>query len=310
MLFLTKNRNRFASNWKILCQYNILNLANMKHTQKLFIIACLLACLLPSYGQENTLTADGLYPKYNVPSYQNEKGTMLTAEMLKNKNFHIPSTDADIIRGELEKATANIGLTYKALPQYTISEAFHLLPPPANPEELCKTADTDITSQWIHEDGECILFIKCSGSDKQIKTNNTINKDGKRTLTVKWERKESANKTTDKLPQSIFDKIKYRIGIGTYRTETTTEQQMQQIKEKITVWTPEKAKEVFNAQYVITYPIKSKKSVYMGKYTHKMDLMMIKWEEHLTVSFLLTKKGYKQIDKYLKEVKEAFRFED
>ena len=41
-----------------------------------------------------------------------------------------------------------------------------------------------------------------------------------------------------------------------------------------------------------------------------MDLMMIKWEEHLTVSFLLTKKGYKQIDKYLKEVKEAFRFED
>ena len=85
---------------------------------------------------------------------------------------------------------------------------------------------------------------------------------------------------------------------------------MQRIKKKITIWSPEKAKETVNAQYVITYPIKSKKSVYMGKYIHKLDLMMIKWGERLTVSFLVTKKGNKNIEKYIKDVEEAFWFED
>ena len=41
-----------------------------------------------------------------------------------------------------------------------------------------------------------------------------------------------------------------------------------------------------------------------------MDLMMIKWGEHLTVSFLVTKKGNKNIEKYIKDVEEAFWFED
>ena len=90
----------------------------------------------------------------------------------------------------------------------------------------------------------------------------------------------------------------------------TTEEEMQEIKKKINIWSPQKAKKTFNAQYVITYPIENENSVYMGKYTHKLELKMIKWGQNLTVSFLVTKKGNKNINKYIKDVEEAFWFED
>ena len=48
----------------------------------------------------------------------------------------------------------------------------------------------------------------------------------------------------------------------------------------------------------------------MGKYTHVYDLVMLKWGEHLTVSFLVTKKGKRHLDQYIEDVKGAFRFED
>ena len=56
--------------------------------------------------------------------------------------------------------------------------------------------------------------------------------------------------------------------------------------------------------------IKNEKSIYMDLYMHKMDLTMIKWGERLTVSFLVTKKGNKNIKKYIKDVEDAFWFED
>jgi hypothetical protein len=61
---------------------------------------------------------------------------------------------------------------------------------------------------------------------------------------------------------------------------------------------------------VITYPIKNPKAVYMGKYTHEMDLFMVKWGGILSVSFLVTEKGNKNIQKYIKDVENAFWFED
>ncbi|MDR1516486.1 MAG: hypothetical protein LBS52_00035 [Dysgonamonadaceae bacterium] len=48
----------------------------------------------------------------------------------------------------------------------------------------------------------------------------------------------------------------------------------------------------------------------MGKYTHEMDLFMVKWGGILSVSFLVTEKGNKNIQKYIKDVENAFWFED
>lgn len=286
----------------------------MNNIKILFSMICIIAYLIPAYGQNDTLTTDGLYLKYNIPSYQESDMNVskLTKEKIKNKDLHVSiPKDSDIERGELDRQTKCIGLTYKALPQYIISEMFYLLLPPVNPIELCKTANDAITSQWIHKDGECILFIKCSGGEKKLITNKSINKDGKYTLVTQWVRKEpGVDKSIDKMPETIFNKINYSLGMEQYLTRPMTEEQIQRVKKRITIWSPEKSKETFNAQYVITYPIENKKSIYMDKYTHKQDLIMVKWGEHLTVSFLVTKKGNKNIDKYIKEVEEAFWFED
>ena len=236
----------------------------MNAIKKLFSITCIIAYLIPVYGQEDTLTANGLYLKYN------------------NSFADSISTQAM----ELNRTTKRIGLTYKAPPQYVISDLICLIGTQiSNPAELLRTTNNGITSQWTHKDGECILFIKCFGLKSWI------------------------DKSIDQIPQSDFDWIKQTLGIG-FSLNKTTEQEMREIKKKINIWSPEKAKKTFNAQYVITYPIKNKKAVYMGKYVHKLELKMIKWGEDLTVSFLVTKKGNKNIEKYIKDVEEAFWFED
>lgn len=262
--------------------------------RKLFSMICVIAYLIPVYGQNDTITADGLYLKYNNPYYRGNGVTMLTMERIKNKDLYVGiPNDSDMIRGELARHTACIGLTYKALPQYIISEAFSLSISQKNPRELFWTAGTSITSQWIHEDGECILFISCSGGRPIIK--------GK---VLK------PNKSFDKLPENMYNWMKQKLNVAPLSLSRITEEEVEKVKKEITIWSPEKAKETFNAQYMITYPIKSKKSVYMSKYTHKLDLMMIKWGEHLTVSFLVTKKGNRSINKYIRDVEGAFWFED
>ena len=262
----------------------------MNNIKRLFSIICVIVYLIPVYGQKDTITADGLYLKYNTPSYHRSNLTMQDIKKILDGEMDSPAPkDSDMERGELARQTKFIGLTYKALPQYIISETFYLKKPPLNPKELLWTTGSIILSQWIHEDGECILFIKCSG-DRPIEM--------------------KTNKSIDGLPRSMFEWIRERLNVTPMSFKKITEKEIQEIKKKITLWPPEKAKETFNAQYVITYPIKSKKSVYMGKYTHKMDLMMTKWGEHLTVSFLVTKKGNKNIEKYIKDVEEAFWFED
>ena len=262
--------------------------------RRLFLMICIIAYLSPVYGQKDTLTADGLYLKYNYPSYRMsdfEEQNIL--KILSGEIRNPAPKDSDIERGELDRQTKSIGLTYKVLPQYIISEAFSISTS-TSPKELLWTARGIITSQWIHEDGECILFIKCSGMNKRIIKGKEL----------------KPNKSIDKLPRNVFGWIREKLNVTPMSFKKITEEEIQEIKKKINMWPPEKAKETFNAQYVITYPIKSKKSVYMGKYTHKMDLMMTKWGEHLTVSFLVTKKGNKNIEKYIKDVEEAFWFED
>ena len=48
----------------------------------------------------------------------------------------------------------------------------------------------------------------------------------------------------------------------------------------------------------------------MGKYTHKMNMVIIKWGDRMTISFLVTKKGQRHLDQYIEDVKGAFRFKD
>ena len=253
--------------------------------KKTILSICFIAYIIPVFGQIDTLTEEGLNLKYENQIYgiPNNGTSVMTMEKIRNKDFSYDGPSYRII-GELDSISNRMGLTYKTPPQYLISESFGLKEPPTNPEELLRTTDRLISSKWIHEDGECILFIKSHllglGIDRLI----------------------------DEYPDRGFMLIGGTLKIP--RSFRVTEEEKKNIRKKITFWTPEKSKEIFNAQYVITYPIKEKKSVYMDKYTHKRDLILVKWGQGITISFLVTKKGNRNIQKYIKDVEEAFRFID
>ena len=284
----------------------------MKTLSQLLFALCAVLFPLFVYAQEDTLNADGLFPKYNLPSYKENGLTNLTMEQIRNGDISSEKPDdSDIIRGELLRSTQSIGLIYEIPSYYVASEMFYLQFPPVNPNELLLTTDSEITSQWIHEDGECILFIKCSGSAKVPKTQKVLGTDGRYTVKFQWVNKDSViDKLVDLFPDELYLGLKRRLTVSPTSLKEITPEEKESLKQQVTFWSRSEAEDVFNAQYVITYPIKSKHSVYMGKYTHVYDLIMLKWGEHLTVSFLVTKKGKRHLDQYIEDVKGAFRFED
>ena len=234
----------------------------MIHILKLFYVLCAVLFPLFVYAQEDTLNADGLFPKYNLPSYRGNGLFRLTMEQIRNGDTFVETPkDSDRERGVLDTISNKIGLTYKKLPQYIISENFHLKSFPDNPDELCCTAGEVITSQWIHEDGE-------------------------------------------------YNWIRSKMNVTRIDLREITDEEIDKIKKRITVWSRSEAEEVFNARYVITYPIRSRKSVYMGKYRHRLDWILLKESGSLTVSFLVTRKGQRHLDQYIEDVKGAFRFKD
>ena len=239
----------------------------INNTRALLLIVCTIAYLLPAYGQSDTAIPEGINPKYE----------------------HVSILPENFYRG-----TRNLLLTFKVPNHYLATEGFVLEDPPADPKEVLKIIGRTFVSKWIHKDGECILFIECSGLN--------LIECGRIHAPI--------NKSIDELPQFRLNCINYRTGVGKYNLVDPTEKEMKKLKKIINIWSRKKAKKTFNAHYVITYPIKDKKAVYMEKYTLKLGLTMIKWGQFITISFFVTEKGNKNIKKYIKDVEEAFWFTD
>ena len=115
--------------------------------KKLFISIYFIAYLIPAFGQIDTLAKYGIYSEYDNARYKTKFGAKIDK--------------SDLVIGELNRVTKRVGITYGKLPQYFISEAFGLKFPPENPKELYRTTSGAFASKWLHEDEECILFIKC-----------------------------------------------------------------------------------------------------------------------------------------------------
>ena len=266
----------------------------MIHILKLFFALCAVLFPLFVYAQEDMLNADGLFPKYNKRDYQMPMFIREHPE-LKEKWFGklniLKLKESDKIIS-LDTVVARIGLTYKRFPQYIISESFGLKSPPVNSDELRCTVDEYITSQWIHEDGECIIFFACSGGRPQF-----------------GPKEPRPDRSVHEIPKSVYTWARQVFGEGLF-LDKMSDRDIEELKKRIDIWPEEEAEEVFNAHYVLTYPVKNKKAVYMGKYTHKMNMVIIKWGDRMTVSFLVTKKGKRHLDQYIEDVKGAFRFKD
>ena len=203
-----------------------------------------------------------------------------------------PPADSDMIRGAFQRAARIMELDYKVPSQYIVSEAFGLREPPINPLELHRTVNNLLTTQWIHEDGECIIFFACSGGRPQF-----------------GPKEPRPDRSVHEIPKSVYTWARQVLGEGLF-LDKVSDRDIEELKKRIDIWPEEEAEEVFNAHYVLTYPVKNKKAVYMGKYTHKMNMVIIKWGDRMTISFLVTKKGQRHLDQYIEDVKGAFRFKD
>ena len=89
----------------------------MIHILKLFYVLCAVLFPLFVYAQEDTLNADGLFPKYNLPSYRGNGLFRLTMEQIRNGDTFVETPkDSDRERGVLDTISNKIGLTYKKPP--------------------------------------------------------------------------------------------------------------------------------------------------------------------------------------------------
>ena len=50
---------------------------------------CVIVYLIPVYGQKDTITADGLFLKYNTPYYHGSGVTALTMEKIRNRDLYV-----------------------------------------------------------------------------------------------------------------------------------------------------------------------------------------------------------------------------
>ena len=65
----------------------------MNNIRILFLAICAIACLLPTYGQKDTITAEGIFPKYNHLVYRPKDLSKHTIEIVEDGEIKESSTD-------------------------------------------------------------------------------------------------------------------------------------------------------------------------------------------------------------------------
>lgn len=183
-----------------------------------------------------------------------------------------------------DSTAKHMELNYKIPKGYQAYDRLYLASVGA-PEELMQCVSNSAEFIWEHEDKECILFIKASGGPMQL------------------------IKTRTDIPLTTYNRIRAYLKIGNPWIDTTDEQ-IVELNKILTYWSAKKAKKVFNAQHVICYPYNEEKAIYQDRYLLRQSLCIVKWETSVTVAFLLTDKGYKNINKYMKDIEKAFWFND
>ena len=76
----------------------------MNNIKRLLSIICVIAYLIPVYGQKDTITADGLYLKYNIPSYHRSNLTMQDIKKILDGEMDSPAPkDSDMEADEVHR---------------------------------------------------------------------------------------------------------------------------------------------------------------------------------------------------------------
>jgi hypothetical protein len=106
-----------------------------------------------------------------------------------------------------------------------------------------------------------------------------------------------------------FSKIKFDFNYGT-KMRSVSEQEVYDLDLMLTHYPRERARELFNADAMVMYPVNLQGNVYEDKYTVCRAVVAEKDGLSFFLYFMLTKDSYKNFDSCLKDIAKVFWFDD
>ena len=106
-----------------------------------------------------------------------------------------------------------------------------------------------------------------------------------------------------------FDGVKsnFRYGIP---FEKATLAESLELMEMVHFYPKEKAKELFNANVLATFPINMRGTAYKGKYKRVKCVKISKEQSFVNLYFMMTDENYRKFDTFLEDFKKVFWFKD
>lgn len=194
------------------------------------------------------------------------------------------------IKWNMDSIAKYLEFKYTAPKEYTqIFEDLHFKTPDYTDE-----FSRNHHAQWISKDEECIVFLVDDGNSQRIAEGFSPKLD----------------KSKTGIPDRVYSTIALYLRISQIGDGSSSGEIKRKVKDAIKIWPEKKAKEWFDAQYVIEYSDAEKEAIYKEKYHIRKSLYIMKWEKGIILNFLVTEKGYKNIDKYMKRFKKAFWFNE
>ena len=166
------------------------------------------------------------------------------------------------------------------------------------PQNACNDEDCPIRrlelvhAKLVHEDGQCEAYIFLSGVFQVrygavIKANSEL----------------FGNSTS-----SSFNRIKHDFRYGNYGSASPEE--IEVLKTMVQDYSKDVVKEVFNADYALSYPFEMDGKVHQDNFTSARAVVAIKNGLEVFIYFVLTDNGIKDFDKYLSDFKGVLLYKD
>lgn len=104
-----------------------------------------------------------------------------------------------------------------------------------------------------------------------------------------------------------FDGVKFKFRYGKPFEKATLAESLE-LMEMVHFYPKEKAKELFNANVLATFPINMRGTAYKGKYNRVKCVTINKEQSFVDLYFMMTDENYRKFDTFLEDFKKVFWF--
>jgi len=147
----------------------------------------------------------------------------------------------------------------------------------------------NVHSILTHKNGECKILVFASGE-----------------IDVKYGKMVADNARLFNVVNSTFNRIKKDFRYGT--SKSATREQIEELDMMVRHCPKEQAKEMFNADDIIMYPLNLRGNAFEDKYTRSRAVVVAKNGLSIFFYFLMTDESVKNFDQYLKDLSGSFMF--